>query len=139
MNFSDHIETLFAEYERHRESASDLQRRLNEVSATATSPRREVTVTAGPQGALTGIAFPTGATRRLPPAELAALIMKTYADAREQVMDASAALLAPMLPPGIDAAAMVRGESSTDALMPPGAPPMVNSVREALGLDRSDT
>lgn len=135
MSFDDHIEGLFAEYERQRSGIGDLQARMKEVRASATSPRREVTVTVGRGGELTDVTFPTGAYKRLTPTELASAILRTYAEAREQAMDQAAELLAPMLPEGMNAAMMVRGEAGVDMYLPPGGPRMTSGARALLGLD----
>ncbi|BCJ67306.1 YbaB/EbfC family nucleoid-associated protein [Polymorphospora rubra] len=135
MAFDDRIATLFAEYERQRDSVKELQERMSRVKASATSPRREVTVTVGQNGVLTDISFPTGAYRRMPPAELQATIMQTFAEAKEQVMEQAAELLAPLLPAGMNAAKMVRGEAGVDMYLPPEGPRMSQGVRELLGLD----
>lgn len=135
MSFDDHIEGLFAEYERQRSSITDLQARMKEVRASATSPRREVTVTVGRGGELTDITFPTSAYKRLTPTELASTILHTYAEAKDQAMDQAAELLAPLLPEGLDAAKMVRGEAGVDMYLPPGGPRMTSGARALLGLD----
>ncbi|WDZ83743.1 YbaB/EbfC family nucleoid-associated protein [Micromonospora cathayae] len=134
MSFDDRIEELFAEYERQRSSLTELQERMREITASVTSPRREVTVTVGQNGVLTGIAFPTGAYRRMTPVELQAAILQTYAEAKEQVMDRAADIIAPLLPEGMNAARMVRGEAGADMYLPPGGPRMTSGVRRMLGL-----
>lgn len=135
MSFDDHIESLFAEYERQRSGITDLQARMKEVRASASSPRREVTVTVGRGGELTDITFPTGAYKRMTPTELTSAIMKAFGEAREQAMDQAAELLAPMLPAGMNAAMMVRGEAGVDMYLPPGGPRMTSGARALLGLD----
>ncbi|WBB80453.1 YbaB/EbfC family nucleoid-associated protein [Micromonospora sp. WMMD882] len=134
MSFDDRIEELFAEYERQRSSLTELQERMREIQASATAPRREVTVTVGQNGVLTAVTFPTGAYRRMTPVELQAVIMQTYAEAKEQVMDRAADIIAPLLPDGMNAARMVRGEAGVDMYLPPGGPRMTSGVRRMLGL-----
>ncbi|MFG1918546.1 YbaB/EbfC family nucleoid-associated protein [Micromonospora sp. NPDC048898] len=129
------LEELFAEYERQRGSLTDLQERMGRVRGSATSPRREVTVTVGQNGVLSEISFPTGAYRRMTPTELQATIMSSFAEAKEQVMEQAAELLAPLLPAGMDAARMVRGDAGPDMYLPPGGPRMTSAVRALLGLD----
>ncbi|KXK60061.1 hypothetical protein AWW66_20815 [Micromonospora rosaria] len=135
MAFDDRIETLFAEYERQRTSVQELQEKMSKVKASATSPRREVTVTVGQNGVLTDVSFPTSAYRRMSPTELQATIMQTFTEAREQVMEQAADLLAPLLPAGMNAAKMVRGEAGVDMYLPPEGLRMPQGVRELLGLD----
>ena len=131
MNYSERIEGLFQEYERQRNSLAEMQARMSALSATATSPRREVSVTVGQNGVLTDIQFPSGAHKRLTTADLTRLILDTYADAKEQVMNQAAEVLAPVLPDGLDAHKPVRGQAGADAFLPK-EPRMVTSVRELL-------
>lgn len=136
MNFNERIEGLFEEYQRQRNSLTELQEKMRALTATATSPRREVSITVGQNGVMTDIRFPTGAHKRLAPADLTELIMTTYAEAKENVMQQAAATLAPMLPDGMDAQALVRGTAGTDAYLPK-EPRMATSVREMLNLGRA--
>lgn len=131
LSYSDRIEGLFQEYEKQRTSLTEMQAKMSALSATAMSPRREVSVTVGQNGVLNDVQFPSGAHKRLATADLTRLIMETYADAKEQVMNQAAELLAPMLPDGLDAQKLVRGQAGADAFMPK-QPRMVTSVREML-------
>ncbi|BCJ52707.1 hypothetical protein Asp14428_41820 [Actinoplanes sp. NBRC 14428] len=135
MNFNERIENLFQEYERQRSSLTEMQQKMRELSASATSPRREVTVTVGQNGVLTDVTFPTSAYKRLTPMELTAVVMQTYADAKEQVLQKAAEVLAPVLPEGMDAHKLVRGEAGAETFLP-AEPRMATSVREFLGLAR---
>ncbi|MFI5934993.1 YbaB/EbfC family nucleoid-associated protein [Actinoplanes sp. NPDC051494] len=137
MNFNDRIESLFESYQQQRNSLTELQEKMRALTATATSPRREVTITVGQNGVMTDIKFPTGAHKRLTPVDLTELIMTTYAEAKEDVMQQAAATLAPMLPDGMDAQALVRGTAGTDAFLPK-EPRMVTSVREMLTQARTE-
>ncbi|OLR92311.1 hypothetical protein BJP25_22945 [Actinokineospora bangkokensis] len=120
-----------AHYRDQRASALDYQRRLGEVAATATSPRRVVSVTVGGQGQVTDVSFPTGAYKRMAPAELASAILSTIAEARDKALDEAADLLAPMLPPGLDARQVMRGQADIGAVLPP-EPPVVGLTEEEL-------
>lgn len=131
MNYSERIENLFQEYEKQRNSLGEMQAKMSALSVTATSPRREVSVTVGQNGVLTDIQFPSGAQKRLTTADLTKLIMETYAEAKEGVMNQAADVLAPMLPEGVDAHKLVRGQAGPDAFLP-RQPRMVTSVREIL-------
>ena len=112
------LDEAMSHYRDQRAGALDYQRRLGEVAATATSPRRVVTVTVGGQGQVTDISFPTGAYKRMAPAELAAAIMSTLDEARDKALDQAADLLAPMLPPGLDARSVMRGTADIGAVLP---------------------
>lgn len=135
MNVNERIEGLFQEYQRQRNRLTEMQQRMRELTATATSPRREVSVTVGQNGVVTDIRFPTGAHKRLTPADLSELIMATYAEAKEDVMNQAAAVIAPMVPDGVDPDALVRGTAGTDAYLPE-QPRIATSVREMLGMER---
>jgi DNA-binding protein YbaB len=131
LNYSERIESLFQEYEKQRSSLTEMQAKMSALSATAVSPRREVSVTVGQNGVLTDIQFPSSAHKRLTTADLTKMIMETYAEAKDQVMNQAAAVLAPMLPDGLDAQKLVRGQAGADAFLP-AQPRMVTSVRELL-------
>jgi hypothetical protein len=68
-----------------------------------------VSVTVGRAGEVTDLKFPTNAYKNMTATELASVILKTIEDARDQALAQSAELLAPMLPAGLDAQAVVRG------------------------------
>lgn len=136
MNFSERIEGLFQEYQHQRNRLTELQQVMRGLCATATSARREVSITVGQNGVVTDIQFPTNAYRRLPPTDLTRLLLETYAEAKEDVLNQAASALAPMLPDGVDAQSLVRGTAGTDAYLPP-EPRMATSVREILGLGRA--
>jgi DNA-binding protein YbaB len=129
----DRLERLFEEYQRQRDNLADMQRKMSEISASATSPRREVTITVGQNGVLTDIQFANGAYRRMTPSDLTAVVMATFNEAKEAAFEEAARILAPMLPDGVDAGAMVRGQAGVDAYMP-AEPRMATSVREILGM-----
>lgn len=137
MNYTERIEGLFQEYEKQRTSLTEMQARMSALSATSTSPRREVSVTVGQNGVLTDVQFPSGAHKRLTTADLTRLIMDTYAEAKEDVMNQAADVLGPMLPDGLDAHKLVRGQAGADAFLPK-QPRMVTSVREMLTRERPD-
>jgi DNA-binding protein YbaB len=127
------IESLFEEYQRQRNSLTEMQQRMRALSGTATSPRREVTVSVGQSGVLTDIRFPTSAYKRMTPSDLSEVILATYTDAKESVLAQAAEVLAPMLPAGMDARALVDGTAGTDAYLP-AEPRIATSVREILGM-----
>lgn len=93
------------------------QQKMNALSASATSPRQVVAVTVGARGELTDLKFPTSAYKRLPPAELASVILKTADEARSQLMKQSAELLAPTLPSGLSAEELVSGTVSLESIL----------------------
>ncbi|ONI83110.1 hypothetical protein ALI144C_16520 [Actinosynnema sp. ALI-1.44] len=112
------VEMLRDEYERQVTNLAEMQKRISEVSATAVSPRRELSVTVGPQGVLTELNFLSTAYRRLAKNELSALVMKTIADARAKLNDQLAEIMTPMMPPGLDLKAALEGKVSAKDLAP---------------------
>ncbi|MFB9909040.1 YbaB/EbfC family nucleoid-associated protein [Allokutzneria oryzae] len=129
--YDDEIEALLARYEQQRHDAVDCHRRMREVSVTVTAPKRALTVTVGPQGELTNVDFPTGAYRTMAPKELAALLMKTVATAREQALESVAEVLAGVFPGGLDVAGLHAGRAGVEDLLPE-RPPMPAFVKDAL-------
>lgn len=127
----DRIEQLFEEYQRKRDTLAETQRQMSAISATASSPRREVTITVGQNGVLTDVQFANSAYRRMSPTDLSAAILSTYTDAKEDAMRQAADILAPLLPDGVDASALVRGKAGPDAFLP-AEPRLATSVREIL-------
>jgi DNA-binding protein YbaB len=126
------LEQLFQDYQRQRSRMADLAKQMQEISGTATSPRRELTVTVQHNGGLTDIKFTGSAYRRMAPNELADLIMSTVADAKEKAADAAAEVLAPMLPPSMNARDIVSGKLGMEAFAPAAGPRLPQAVREQL-------
>jgi DNA-binding protein YbaB len=116
--YDQQIEDLLTEYRTARERAVDTHRRISEIEATATAPRRSVKVTVGAQGQVTALEFPTSAYRTMAPNELSKVIVSTLEKARakalEQVMETA---LGP-LPGGLTPAALARGDIDPRALIP---------------------
>ncbi|MFD9359447.1 YbaB/EbfC family nucleoid-associated protein [Streptomyces sp. NPDC060031] len=81
----DRIARSLAEFEERRAQIMDLQREFQTASVTATAKDRSVEVTVDAQGNVTGLRFPNAKYRSLAPAELAAVLMQTMAEARAEV------------------------------------------------------
>lgn len=118
MNLQGRMDGLLAEFERQRVALEELQREMRNLSETATSPRREVSVTVGQNGVVTDIQFPSSAFRRMTPGELSSVLMAAYTDAKEKVMARSAEMLQPHLSHGADAGDLVRGTARSEAYLP---------------------
>ncbi|ATY11374.1 hypothetical protein CU254_13575 [Amycolatopsis sp. AA4] len=73
----------------------ELVQALSALSVEASSPGNAVTATVNTDGVLTGLKL-SGAVRNLPPDELAALVLHTYAEAQRESANRTAALLAPL-------------------------------------------
>jgi hypothetical protein len=111
------LEDALGAYQRQRERLTDVKDRMDSLTSTATSARREVTATVGRTGELTELSFPTSAYKRMAPAELASVIVRTISEARQASIAASAEELAPMLPPGFSAQDMMSGKVDVRALI----------------------
>jgi hypothetical protein len=133
--FEGEIEALMAEYRRRRARTAELQRRIGEISATATTARQTVKVTVGPQGDLLGIEFPTGAYKRMAPNELAEAVMGVVAEAKAKALDQLRELMQPELPAGLNFMDLIQGKADlTKAL--PAEPPMPAAVRDYIDTGR---
>jgi DNA-binding protein YbaB len=126
------LEQLFQDYQSHRSKMASMAQQMQEISGTATSPRREVTVTVKHNGGLTDIKFTGSAYRRMTPTELSDLILATVNDAKEKAADAAADVLAPMLPPTMNARDIVSGKLGLNAFAPEDGPRLPQIVREEL-------
>jgi DNA-binding protein YbaB len=118
------VEDLLADYRRSRDQLASVHRALSVVHESASSPDGAVTATVGPGGHLTKLEIHEDAYRHYRPERLAALIVKTVAAATAQAMDASADLIAPVLPADADPEALLRGTADLTAaeLTPPPVP-----------------
>lgn len=112
------VEMLREEYESQIANLSEMQRRMSEISATAVSPRRELSVTVSHQGVITELKFLTSAYRGLAKNELAELVTRTIAEARDKVTDQTAQLLAPLMPPGLNARDLLTRTTSAEVRVP---------------------
>ncbi|MFF7361470.1 YbaB/EbfC family nucleoid-associated protein [Streptomyces sp. NPDC008125] len=127
--FDEQIEQLQETYRAQLAQIDDMQRRMREVSGTATAKAQAMKATVGPQGELTAVEFPTSAYRRLTPKELADLVLSTVQEARAKATAGMAQVMAPHLPEGLDAEHLLRGTADVKQLMPP-EPAMSEAVRQ---------
>ncbi|MEV0056809.1 YbaB/EbfC family nucleoid-associated protein [Saccharopolyspora shandongensis] len=116
---AEQLEQLLAQYQRQFAEVKETQRRLREISCTVTAPRRTVAVTVGHGGVVKDIEFPTGAYKRMAPADLASAVLKVIADAQQQARREAADLMAPSLPPGVDAQKLFSGDIDIQSLLKP--------------------
>lgn len=117
-NHDEEMEQLLAAYREQAAGLADTQARLAGISCSATAPRQTVTATVGGQGEVLDLKFPSDAYKRMAPRELSAAILATIREAREKSLDEAAAILAPMLPDGLDARQIVAGKADLTAMMP---------------------
>lgn len=130
-NHREELERLMAEYRERYDSLRETQRLLREISCTVTAPRQTVSVTAGHGGAIKEIKFPTGAYRRMAPAELAAAVLEAIGDAQKEAMRQAAEVMAPHMPKGFDAGKLFSGTMDLRSLMSP-EPELHETVRDVM-------
>lgn len=114
------VEDLLAGYRRSREQLGAVQRSLATVRETVTSDDGQVSVTVSASGTLVALAINDDAYRVLRPGDLAALIVRTTAEATARVTRQASEVLAPVLPADTDPDALLRGTAdlSDDELTP---------------------
>ncbi|WP_306750423.1 YbaB/EbfC family nucleoid-associated protein [Saccharothrix yanglingensis] len=132
---TEQLDQLLTQFQEQQRAMVEIQRRLREIRVTATAPRKVVSVTVGHGGHVTDVKFPTAAYKKMPPAELAGVLVDTIADAQRKAADEAAALMAPQMPPGLDAKAMFSGELDVEAFTPPesGLPEPLRAVLRTEG------
>lgn len=113
-----HAEDVSRQSRQRWDRMQEVHAAMRALTATAVSPRREVSVTAVWGGAVSEVKFPTAAYKRLPMAELSAILQTTIAEAQRKVNDAAADLMAPALPSGLDARALMNGDLDLRTIMP---------------------
>ncbi|HEV8561584.1 MAG TPA: YbaB/EbfC family nucleoid-associated protein [Actinophytocola sp.] len=94
-----------------------VQRRMKEMSATAASRDRAVSVTVDGRGEVAQVSFTGNKYRSMPPAELGKVVTETIAEARRQVFEQLGGVMGPMLPPGIDVRAALTGDLDLTAVV----------------------
>lgn len=109
--YDERVAELLEELRKKQERASELRRKLDEISASATAPRNIVKVTVNAQGQLTGIEFPVAGYRRLPPVELAKAIMDTNREAADKAAEEVRVLMTPEMPAGLNFMEMLQGKA----------------------------
>ena len=134
MPYDGELRDLLDQYRRQRAELGDMQREMREISATASAGQQAVRVTVDAQGDITDLAFPTGAYRRMAPAELASVLTSTLRLARAEAARKMQEVLARHNPEG-GALDLVKGATDWSKLLPP-EPPMPSQVRDALAARR---
>lgn len=113
--FQSILNDAMAELDRHRESASRLHEGMKEVTGSARSKRRQVSVTVDARGDITELKFHGTGYRALSPAELADTILDTIRLAREAAQSTLWESLHDTLPAGADVADLVSGRYDWNA------------------------
>lgn len=102
-------EQLLADYRRSREQLAAVHRSLARLSVSESSQDGAITVTVGAQGTLTDLSIHDEAYRHYGPRRLADTIVRLTTAAAQRAVEQSARLMEPVLPPGVDAAALLAG------------------------------
>ncbi|MGW1839033.1 YbaB/EbfC family nucleoid-associated protein [Streptomyces sp. BBFR2] len=103
------VEDLQEKLRGRMDELTAVQRKMREMSASAASPQRLLTVTVGPQGETTGVTFHSDGYRKMARPELEHLILETTRSARAKVMTQMRELMTPMAPSGVDMDALLEG------------------------------
>jgi DNA-binding protein YbaB len=127
--YDEAINEMMADYHRQLEQITEHQKQMQEITGTAASQRKSVSVTVGPQGQILELKFPTDAYREMAPMELANVIIETFNAARAHVMKQQQELMAANAPAGIDISQLF-GENSELGKALPRNPFMSDAVRE---------
>ncbi|MGL5866982.1 MAG: YbaB/EbfC family nucleoid-associated protein [Dermatophilaceae bacterium] len=90
---------LVEAYRRQLAELDVTQRRLAEISCTATSRRRVVSVTVGHGGVVRALTFDGSGYTRMAPAELSSTVLAVVEEAQQQAAAEAAEILAPSMPP----------------------------------------
>lgn len=135
-DYEQEVETLLAQYRKQRDEASETRRRINEVTATATAPRRVVKVTVSARGDVGDIEFPTAAFRSMTPKELGEVLKATIAEARSNALEQIDKMGFSGIPGGLSPSDLLTGRADISSLLPaePYAP---DAVQEYLNGGRS--
>ena len=124
------LEQMLDDYQRQRSALSDIYSKMQTLTGTAESPRRELEVTAKHTGAVVSITFAGTAFRRLGPKEISELVMRTIDAAVDKAVAEAADLIAPTLPSGVNARDLLAGRVDMEALAPSAGPRMASVVRD---------
>lgn len=117
------VEDLLADYRRGREQLASVHRALADLRASASSPDGAITATVGSGGTLIKLEIADGTYRHYRPERLAAAIVDTIRAASAKAARAASDIVAPVLPPGTDPEALLRGTADlTPQELAPPAP-----------------
>ena len=134
--YSAEIEELLAKYRERRSKAGELQRQITAVTGTATAQRQTVKITVNVQGEITALEFPTGAYKRMAPAELAEVITSTQQAAKAKALESMKSMLLPEMPNGLNFMDLMQGKADLAAAIPV-EPPMLDEVRDYINTGRA--
>ncbi|MFI9387386.1 YbaB/EbfC family nucleoid-associated protein [Kutzneria sp. NPDC052558] len=127
--YDEAINQMMSDYHRQLEQLTEYQRRMSEITGTAASQRKSVSVTVGAHGQIVELKFPTDAYREMAPMELANVITETFNAARQQVTKQQQELMAANAPQGLDLSQLFGPDSDLGKVLPRN-PIMSDEVRE---------
>jgi DNA-binding protein YbaB len=132
--FDEQIAELMERYQRQRQELGEMQREIQEISATAVGGQHAVKVTVDAHGEILELSFPSGAYRRAAPAELAALITQTIRAARAEATAATQEVMGRFRGSRGEEGYLDLERGAADwTQMLPEEPPVPRVVREFLG------
>jgi hypothetical protein len=126
------LEGLAEECRRQGRVLQETQRGLQQISCTATSPRRVVSVCAGHGGKVREVVFIGDGYKRLAPRELGEVVLSTVREAQDLAVVEAARVLAPTMPAGLDPLRVLRGEVELADILPV-RPEMHDAVGDMFG------
>lgn len=112
------IEALAKEYNRQVGELQAAYGKLSELTGTAESRDRMVSVTVGPRGQVQDIKLDPRVYRKLSPSQLASAIMEQIGVATEQVADRTKELMAPFMPEGLPLEEVLGEGASIESFLP---------------------
>lgn len=127
--YDEAINEMMADYHRQLEQLTEHQRKMSEITGTAATQRKSVSVTVGAQGQILELKFPTDAYREMAPMELANAITETFNTARAQVQKQQQELMMANAPKGFDLSKMFGPDADLGSVLPRN-PIMSDDVRE---------
>ncbi|MFJ2030194.1 YbaB/EbfC family nucleoid-associated protein [Streptosporangium sp. NPDC087985] len=128
--FRTAIEELADEYNRQAAQLRETYGKLNELTVTACSDDRMVTVTVGPRGQVQDIEFDPRVYRKLSSAELSQSIMEQIGVATGEVSARTRELMAPFVPDGLPYEELFGEGASFDSFLPQ---PVTSPSKESEG------
>jgi len=126
--YDESIKELMDDFHQQLDQLNENNRRMQEITATAASPRKSVSVTVGAQGQVVDLKFPSDAYKRMAPMELANLITETIAAAQRQVQAQLLELMRANVPAGFDLSALFGPDADIGKVLP-REPIMPDAVR----------
>ena len=117
-DFQAAMEGLAEEYNRQAGQLRDMYGKLSELTATAHSKDRMVTVTVGSRGQIREIEFDPRVYRKLSPSELSESVMEQIGAATAEIAERTRELMAPFVPEGLPYEEIFGEGASLESFLP---------------------